>query len=91
MLPAGGWPVFVPSLRRAVSGLAGDGFDPASATYSPTPPRPVETVEHLTEPIVYTIDARTENVWVYFDFSRGAVVPVLDPKEDAGTLPSSAT
>ena len=66
--------------------VAGDGFDPASATYSPTPPRPVETVEHLTEPIVYTIDARTENVWVYFDFSRGAVVPVLDPKEDAWDL-----
>ena len=66
--------------------VASDGFDPASATYSPTPPRPVETVEHLTEPIVYTIDARSENVWVYFDFSRGAVVPVLDSKEDAWDL-----
>ena len=66
--------------------VASDGFDPASATYSPTPPRPVETVEHLTEPIVYTIDARSENVWVYFDFSRGAVVPVLDPKQDAWDL-----
>lgn len=66
--------------------LATDDFDPASATYSPTPPRPVETVEHLTEPIVYTIDARSENVWVYFDFSRGAVVPVLDAKQDAWDL-----
>ena len=66
--------------------VAGDGFDPASATYSPTPPRPVETVEHLTGPIVYTVDARSDNVWVYFDFSRGAVVPVLDPKEDAWDL-----
>ena len=66
--------------------VASDGFDPASATYSPTPPRPVETVEHLTEPIVYTIDARSENVWVYFDFSRGAVVPVLDSKQDAWDL-----
>ena len=66
--------------------VAGDGFDPASATYSPTSPRPVETVEHLTEPIVYTVDARSENVWVYFDFSRGAVVPVLDPKQDAWDL-----
>ncbi len=66
--------------------VASDGFDPASATYSPTPPRPVETVEHLTEPIVYTIDARSENVWVYFDFSRGAVVAVLDPGRDAWDL-----
>ena len=66
--------------------VEGDGFDPASATYNPTPPRPVETVEHLTEPVVYTVDARSENVWIYFDFSRGAVVPVLDPKEDAWDL-----
>ena len=66
--------------------LATDGFDPASATYSPTPPRPVETVERLTGPILYTIDARSENVWIYFDFSRGAVVPVLDPKRDAWDL-----
>ena len=66
--------------------VAGDGLDPASATYSPTPPRSVETIEHLTEPIVYTVDARSDNVWIYFDFSRGAVVPVLDPKEDAWDL-----
>ena len=66
--------------------VASDGFDPASATYSPTPPRAVETVEHLTPPTVYTIDARSEGVWVYFDFSRGAVVPVLDPKQDAWDL-----
>ena len=66
--------------------VASHEFDPASATYSPTPPRPVETVEHLTEPTVYTIDARSENVWVYFDFSRGAVVPVLDPKQDGWDL-----
>jgi hypothetical protein len=66
--------------------VATDGFDPASATYSPTPPRPVESVEYLTEPTVYTIDARSDNVWIYFDFSRGAVVPVLDPKRDAWDL-----
>ena len=63
--------------------VATEGFDPASATYSPTPPRPVESVEHLTHPVVYTIDARSDNVWIYFDFSRSAVVPVLDPKQDA--------
>lgn len=66
--------------------VATEGFDPASATYSPTPPRPVEAVEHLTGPTRYTIDARSENVWIYFDFSRGAVVPVLDPKQDAWDL-----
>ena len=66
--------------------VATEEFDPASATYSPTPPRPVESVQHLTQPIVYTIDARSENVWIYFDFSRGAVVPVLDPKQDAWDL-----
>lgn len=66
--------------------VATEGFDPASATYRPTPPRPVETVEHLTGPTRYTIDARSENVWIYFDFSRGAVVPVLDPKQDAWDL-----
>lgn len=62
--------------------LTTEGFDPSSATYSPTAPRPVESVEHLTEPTVYTIDARSDNVWIYFDFSRAAVVPVLDPKTD---------
>lgn len=65
---------------------ATERFDPASATYRPTSPRPVETVEYLTEPTVYTIDARSENVWIYFDFSRGAVVPVLDPRKDAWDL-----
>ncbi|MDE0205983.1 MAG: HmuY family protein [Candidatus Tectomicrobia bacterium] len=62
------------------------GFDPSSATYRPTAPRPVESVEHLTESTVYTIDARSDNVWIYFDFSRAAVVPVLDPKTDGWDL-----
>ena len=66
--------------------LTTEGFDPSSATYSPTAPRPVESVEHLTEPTVYTVDARSDNVWVYFDFSRAAVVPVLDPKTDGWDL-----
>ena len=63
-----------------------EDFDPSSATYSPTAPRPVESVEHLTDPTVYTVDARSDNVWVYFDFSRAAVVPVLDPKTDGWDL-----
>jgi hypothetical protein len=66
--------------------LANEGFDPSSATYSPTAPRAVESVGHLTEPTVYTIDARSDNVWIYFDFSRAAVVPVLNAKTDAWDL-----
>jgi hypothetical protein len=54
----------------------------SSATYSPTPPHAQEVGAHLTPPIVYTIDARSEDVWLYFDFSRNAVVAVQDPKTD---------
>lgn len=56
--------------------------DRSSATYSPTPPHPHEVGPHLVGPTIYTIDARSHDVWLYFDFSRGAVVPVLDPKTD---------
>ena len=66
--------------------VTSEGFDPSSATYSPTAPRAVESVEHLSGPTVYTVDARSDNVWVYFDFSRAAVVPVLDPKTDGWDL-----
>jgi hypothetical protein len=38
--------------------------------------------QHLVGPVVYTIDARSKEVWMYFDFSRGAVVAVQDPKTD---------
>ena len=80
------WPVFAPSWRWAVSGW--------QATAS-TPPRPPTTPRRRARwkpsntsprPTIYTIDARSEGVWVYFDFSRGAVVPVLDPKQDAWDL-----
>lgn len=56
--------------------------DLSSATYSPTPPRPHEAGLRLVGPTIYTIDARSHDVWLYFDFSRGAVIPVLDPKTD---------
>ncbi len=50
------------------------------AEYQPTPPRSGQVGERLVGPIVYTIDARARDLWMYFDFSRGAVVPVQHPK-----------
>ena len=78
--------IFCLLLATGCERLTSEGFDASSATYSPTPPRAVESVEHLTEPTVYTVDARSDNVWVYFDFSRAAVVPVLDPETDGWDL-----
>lgn len=54
----------------------------SSATYKPTPPQPVEVGTQLIGPRVYTIDARSKDVWIYFDFSRASVVVVQDPKKD---------
>ncbi len=53
-----------------------------TATYSPSPYRPEEVGERLVGPVVYTIDARSKEMWMYFDFSRGSVVPVDNPKTD---------
>jgi hypothetical protein len=60
--------------------------DPTASIYKPTPPQPQEVGRRLVGPIVYTIDARSKEVWMYFDFSRGAVVPVQDPKVDEWDL-----
>jgi hypothetical protein len=60
--------------------------DPSASLYQPTPPQPQEVGERLVGPIMYTVDARSKEVWMYFDFSRGAVVPVLDPKTDGWDL-----
>ena len=55
---------------------------PASdtATYSPSPYRPEDVGERLVGPVVYTVDARSKEMWMYFDFSRGSVVTVDNPK-----------
>ena len=55
---------------------------PASdtATYSPSPYRPEDIGERLVGPVVYTVDARSKEMWMYFDFSRGSVVTVDNPK-----------
>ena len=71
--------------------LGGCGGDVASnpepqasdtATYSPSPYRPEDVGERLMGPVVYTIDARSKEMWMYFDFSRGSVVTVDNPKTD---------
>ena len=60
--------------------------DPTSSTYQPTPPQPQEVGARLVGPIVYTIEARSRDVWMYFDFARGSVVTVQDPKTEAWDL-----
>lgn len=51
-----------------------------TSTYNPSPFRPEEVGERLVGPVVYTVDARSKEMWMYFDFSRGSVVLVDDPK-----------
>jgi hypothetical protein len=53
-----------------------------TATYSPSPYRPQEVGERLVGPAVYTVDARSKEMWMYFDFSRGSVVPVDNPQTE---------
>jgi hypothetical protein len=60
--------------------------DPSTSTYQPTPPHPQEVGTRLVGPIIYTVDARSKEVWMYFDFSRGAVVAVQNPKTDEWDL-----
>ena len=60
--------------------------DPAAAAYLPTPPHIQDVGGRLVGPVVYTIDARSKEIWMYFDFSQGSVVPVQNPKTDAWDL-----
>ncbi len=52
---------------------------PSVPVFTPTPPQPVEIGDRLLGPVTYTIDASSPDVWQYFDFSRGSVVPPGDP------------
>ena len=60
--------------------------DPSSAIYQPTPPQPQAVGARLIGPVVYTVDARSRDVWMYFDFARGAVVAVQEPRTQAWDL-----
>jgi hypothetical protein len=55
---------------------------PQASQYRPTVSKPQEVGERLTDATVYTVDARSKDIWMYFDFSRGAVVGVQNPKTD---------
>jgi hypothetical protein len=52
---------------------------PEIAAFAPTPPAPAEVGERLVGPVTLTVDARSGERWVYFDFSRGSVVEDPDP------------
>ena len=60
--------------------------DPTASTYQPTPPQPQGVGARLVGPVVYTIDARSRDIWMYFDFARGSVVPVQDLTTEAWDL-----
>jgi hypothetical protein len=63
-----------------------DPSDPSVSIFLPTPPKLQDVGERLVGPIVYTIDARSQDLWMYFDFSRGTVVAVQNPQTDAWDL-----
>ncbi|MBM3222723.1 MAG: hypothetical protein FJZ47_02815 [Candidatus Tectomicrobia bacterium] len=64
----------------------GSTVDPTEVTYEPTPPRLQEVGTRLVGPVIYTVDARSYDVWMYFDFARGAVVPVQNPRQEPWDL-----
>ncbi len=49
---------------------------PELEVFLPSPAAPEEVGEGVVGPRLYTVDARSHDEWVYFDFSRGSVVPV---------------
>ncbi len=55
---------------------------PEVATFVPTPPAPAEVGPGSVGPRTYTVDARSHEDWVHFDFSRGSVVQ----RESEGSL-----
>lgn len=59
----------------AVVLVAGSLRRPEVPTFPPTPPEPREIGDTLVGPVVYTVDASAPERWVFFDFSRGSVVP----------------
>jgi len=54
--------------------VAGSLSRPEVATFVPTPAAPKEVGAAEVGPYTYTVDARSSEEWVYFDFSRGSVV-----------------
>ncbi len=49
---------------------------PQLEVFVPSPATPEEVGDGTVGVRLYTVDARSHDAWVYFDFSRGSVVPV---------------
>ena len=49
---------------------------PEVETFVPTPPAPEDVGDAVVGPVTYTVDARSHDGWVHFDFSRGSVVDI---------------
>jgi hypothetical protein len=47
---------------------------PALPTYAPTPPAPRDAGSRLVGPLLYTVDATSQEQWRYFSFRLGSVV-----------------
>ena len=47
---------------------------PALPTYAPTPPAPRDAGSGLVGPVLYTVDATSQEQWRYFSFRLGSVV-----------------
>ncbi|MGE3537045.1 MAG: HmuY family protein [Candidatus Tectimicrobiota bacterium] len=60
--------------------------DPTATSYEPTSPQPQEVGARLVGPLVYTVDARSRDVWMYFDFARGSVVAIREPRTESWDL-----
>ena len=54
---------------------------PEPPSFTPGGPPPSEVGDSLVGPRVYTVDARDEQVWRWFDFSRGSVVESPGPRD----------
>ena len=59
--------------------VAGSLTRPEVATFIPSPAEPREVGDAAVGPLTYTVDARSPEDWVYFDFSRGSVVETAGP------------
>lgn len=74
-----GWRFFILSVVILLMGCETEPappVDPALLNLQISPPSLEEVGDRLVGPVVYTIDARSQTEWTYFDFSRNSVVTV---------------
>lgn len=70
---------FMPTMNIQMPDL-GDQMPEKLVSLSPVDPAEVGT--KLTDTIIYTLDSSTIDNWVFFDFSRGSVVPDVSSFKD---------